>query len=79
MILRMELGARSYDIVVERGVLKKAGSLLNLDRKCLIVTGAMVPKQYADTVAARCLSVSAKRCWRMTFIGVTASRPWAAA
>ena len=54
MTLRMELGARSYDIVVERGVLKKAGSLLNLARKCLVVTDAGVPRQYAETVAAQC-------------------------
>ena len=50
----MELGARSYDIVVERGVLKKAGSLLNLNRKCLIVTGAMVPRAYSECIAGQC-------------------------
>ena len=54
MTLTMDLGARSYDIIVERGVLKEAGSLLNLNRKCLIVTDAGVPKQYSETVAAQC-------------------------
>lgn len=54
MTLRMELGSRSYDIVVERGVLKRAGSLLNLERKCLIVTGALVPRAYSETIAAQC-------------------------
>ncbi len=54
MNLTMELGARSYDIVVERGVLKKAGSLLNLNRKCLIVTGAMVPRAYSECIASQC-------------------------
>ena len=54
MTLRMELGTRSYDIVVERGSLQKAASLLDLDRKCLIVTGALVPKAYAETVAEQC-------------------------
>ncbi len=54
MTLTMDLGPRSYDIIVERGVLKEAGSLLNLNRKCLIVTDAGVPKQYAETVAAQC-------------------------
>lgn len=54
MTLTMELGARSYDIVVERGVLKKAGSLLNLNRKCLIVTGAMVPRAYSECIASQC-------------------------
>lgn len=54
MTLRMELGSRSYDIVVERGVLNQAESLLDLERKCLVVTDAGVPKQYAETVAAQC-------------------------
>ncbi len=54
MTLTMELGARSYDIVVERGVLKKAGTLLNLNRKCLIVTGAMVPRAYSECIASQC-------------------------
>ena len=54
MRLRMELGARSYDIIVERGVLNRASALLNLNRKCLIVTGPLVPRVYAETVAAQC-------------------------
>lgn len=54
MTLTMNLGPRSYDIIVRRGVLQEAGTLLNLDRKCLIVTDAGVPKQYAETVAAQC-------------------------
>ena len=54
MTLTMELGSRSYDIVVERGVLKKAGTLLNLNRKCLIVTGAMVPRAYSECIASQC-------------------------
>lgn len=56
MTLTMDLGARSYDIIVQRGVLNEAGSLLNLDRKCLIVTDAGVPKQYAEAVANQCRS-----------------------
>ena len=54
MIITMDLGSRSYDIVVERGVLKKAGTLLNLNRKCLIVTGAMVPRAYSECIASQC-------------------------
>ena len=54
MKLTMELGARSYDITVERGALQKAGQLLNLNRKCLIVTGSVMPREYAETVAAQC-------------------------
>ena len=54
MIIRMELGEASYDIVLERGCLKRAGELLNLDRKVLILTDEGVPAQYAQTVADRC-------------------------
>ena len=47
----MELGADSYDIVVERGALKKAGEYLDLDRKVVVVTDDGVPAEYARTVA----------------------------
>ncbi|MBQ8431709.1 MAG: 3-dehydroquinate synthase [Clostridia bacterium] len=52
--LRMELGEDSYDILMERGILKRAGELLQLDRRVLIVTDDGVPRQYALTVAAQC-------------------------
>lgn len=52
--LRMDLGERSYDIVVQRGALKEASSLLKLERKCLIVTGENVPEEYASCIAAQC-------------------------
>jgi len=51
--LRMELGDRSYDIVVERGCLQKAGQLLDLHRKVCIITDEGVPAQYAKTLAAQ--------------------------
>ena len=54
MIIRMELGDSSYDIVLERGCIKKAGELLNLDRKVFILTDDGVPAQYAETVAGQC-------------------------
>ena len=54
MTIRMELGERSYEIVLERGCLKKAGSLLALDRKALIITDDGVPEEYAKTVARAC-------------------------
>ncbi len=56
MILKMELGEKSYDIVVERGSLAKAGERLQLDRRVLIVTDEGVPREYAETVAAQCKS-----------------------
>ena len=54
MSLRMELGPNSYDITVERGCLQRADALLNLDRRVLIVTDRGVPRQYVETLAARC-------------------------
>ncbi len=51
-VLHMDLGADSYDIVIERGALQKAGEYLDLDRKVLVVTDDGVPKQYAQAVAA---------------------------
>ena len=54
MIIRMELGPDSYDIVVERGALKKAAQFMDLDRKVLIVTDDGVPARYAQKIAAQC-------------------------
>ncbi|MBQ7873715.1 MAG: 3-dehydroquinate synthase [Oscillospiraceae bacterium] len=54
MIIPVNLPIGSYDITIERGVLKKAGSVLNLKRRVLIVTDSGVPKEYAETVAAQC-------------------------
>ena len=50
-ILRMDLGADSYDIVIERGALQRANELLNLDRKVMVLTDDGVPAEYAQTVA----------------------------
>lgn len=54
MILRMELAERSYDIVIARGSIEKAGEALNLQRKVCIVTDEGVPREYAARVAAQC-------------------------
>lgn len=51
MILHVNLGENSYDIVIERGALSKAGELLDLRRKTLIVTDTGVPDKYADAVS----------------------------
>ncbi len=50
----MNLGADSYDIVLERGVLRKAGELLNLHRKVMIVTDNGVPEQWVRLLAGQC-------------------------
>ena len=54
MILRVNLPRDGYDIVLERGCLEKAGSLLNLERKCLVVTDSGVPIEYAKCIAGQC-------------------------
>ena len=54
MSLRMELGDNSYDIVIERGCLNRARTLLDLDRKVCVVTDEGVPRQYVDAVAGQC-------------------------
>ncbi len=54
MILSIDLGPNSYDIIVERGVLCHADRYFKLDRKVLIVTDSGVPEEYAKTVAACC-------------------------
>ena len=56
MILTMELGERSYDILIERGCLQQAGQLLHLNRKVCIVTDEGVPRQYVEKLAAQCES-----------------------
>lgn len=55
-MLRMELGERSYDILIERGCLQRAGQQLNLNRKVCIVTDEGVPRQYVEKLAAQCAS-----------------------
>ncbi len=51
--LRMELGAKSYDIIVERGALGRLSAWTDTSRKALIVTDDGVPEQYVRTVAAQ--------------------------
>ena len=52
----MNLGENSYDIVVERGVLGRAGELLDLNRRVLVVTDSGIPAQYSKTLAEQCKS-----------------------
>ena len=54
MIIPLNLGEQSYDIVVERGALDKIGSYLNLNRKVLILTDSGVPSEYANKVLSAC-------------------------
>ena len=54
MIINMNLGEDSYDIIAQRGILQKTNEYLNLNRRVLVVTDSGVPKQYAETVANQC-------------------------
>ena len=54
MIIPVNADNGCYDIVLERGSLKKAGQLLELDRRVLVVTDEGVPPEYAGCVASRC-------------------------
>lgn len=56
MIIKVKTSSGEYDIVLERGTLKKAGELLNLNRRVLIVTDDGVPEIYAKTLAKQCKS-----------------------
>lgn len=59
--ITLDLGADSYDILLETGGLRKAGELLNLDRRVLVVTDDGVPAEYADAVAAACRAAEVVR------------------
>lgn len=56
MIIPVNTGAASYDIVLETGALQKAGRYLDLDRRVLVVTDDGVPEAYAQSVASACRS-----------------------
>lgn len=54
MNLTVNLGMRTYSVVIQRGSLARAGDWFDLDRKVLIVTDSGVPRVYAETVAKQC-------------------------
>lgn len=54
MDIHVSLKENSYDITIERGVLNKAGGLLNLDRNVLVVTDSGVPAEYSELISSFC-------------------------
>jgi len=52
--LNVGLGESSYDIIIERDCLRKAGEYLNLRRKVLVITDRGVPIKYANAICAEC-------------------------
>lgn len=53
MIIPINLGEKSYDIILKRGAIKKAGEYLGISQtsKVLVVTDSGVPEEYVNTVA----------------------------
>ena len=56
MNIHLDLKDNSYDIIVERVILEKAGEHINLNRRVLVVTDSGVPAIYAQTLAKHCKS-----------------------
>ncbi len=54
MIIPVNLGENSYNIILERGALQAAGKIFDLNRRALVITDSGVPAVYGETVAARC-------------------------
>ena len=54
MVISVSLGAQSYPIILDSGVLSHAGEHLALARCVLVVTDSGVPQEYAQAIASRC-------------------------
>ena len=54
MIIPVSPGHDPYDVILERGCLSRAGALLALDRRALIVTDENIPEAYVRAVALSC-------------------------
>lgn len=54
MIIPVGIKEHGYNITLSRGALSRAGEILNLNRKALVVTDSGVPTEYSDTVASVC-------------------------
>ena len=52
--LTMNLGERSYDIILKNGALENLYQFARLDRRVAVVTDSGVPAQYAQMVADQC-------------------------
>ena len=53
MVIPVSLAEHSYDIVIEKGALKKAGKLLSVKGRALVVTDSGVPGIYAETLMSQ--------------------------
>lgn len=53
MKTRVNLGADSYDIIIEHGAINRFADLTNIKGKVLIVTDSGVPKEYSECIASQ--------------------------
>lgn len=53
MKTHVELGADSYDIIIERGAIKKFKELTGINSKVLVVTDSGVPQEYSKCIASQ--------------------------
>ena len=53
MKTRVELGADSYDIIIERGAINKFKDLTGINSKVLVVTDSGVPSEYSKCIASQ--------------------------
>lgn len=54
MVIKVELGKNSYDILIERAALNRVEKELDLNRKALVLTDSGVPKSFSRRVASAC-------------------------
>ncbi len=54
MVLNISPGGKSYDVTVENGCMDRSSELLDLGRKCLVVTDDGVPAEYSEKIASQC-------------------------
>lgn len=54
MIIPVNLGEKSYSVIIEKGIFNRADEELNLNRRVLIVTDDGVPPEYAEKLATKC-------------------------
>lgn len=54
MTVTVSVPGGSYDVINERGILKRVGEHAKLDRRVLVVTDSGVPEEYARTVMSQC-------------------------
>ena len=54
VVIPVDLGENSYEILLERGGLQRAGEIMHLRRKVMIVTDSGVPEKWVRQLAEQC-------------------------